>query len=112
MGTVSWLLVDGKVLASAEVATTFTQRTVGLLGKSGYEGAMVFHHTRSVHTLGMRFPIDVALCDRDLVVLRVLRLATWRMSLPRRGARTVIEAEAGSFERWGLTVGMQLELRS
>jgi len=33
------------------------------------------------------------------------------MTVPRRGCRTVIEAEAGAFERWGLRTGDALELR-
>jgi uncharacterized membrane protein (UPF0127 family) len=32
------------------------------------------------------------------------------MSVPRWRARTVLEAEAGAFERWGLHVGDKLEL--
>jgi uncharacterized membrane protein (UPF0127 family) len=35
----------------------------------------------------------------------------WRMSVPRRRGRSVIEAQAGAFERWGLRVGDHLELR-
>jgi len=34
-----------------------------------------------------------------------------RMAVPRRRGRTVIEAQAGAFERWGLQVGDHLELR-
>jgi uncharacterized protein len=108
---VSWLLCDGQVLASAEVADTFAVRARGLLGRGTYAGAMVFPRTRAVHTFGMRFPVDVAVCDGDLVVLTVLRLRPWRMSRPRRGGRAVVEAEAGAFERWGLTPGSRLELR-
>jgi uncharacterized protein len=108
---VTWLLRAGDVLAAAEVADTFAQRSRGLLGKSGYEGAMILPRTRSVHTFGMRFAIDVALCDRELTVLRVTTLRPYRMTLPKRGGRSVIEAEAGAFERWGLRVGDRLELR-
>jgi uncharacterized protein len=108
---VSWLLRGGDVLATAEVAETFGQRAKGLLGKTGYEGALVLHRTRSVHTFGMRFAIDVALCDSELAVLRVTTLRPWRMCLPVRRGRSVIEAEAGAFERWGLKVGDRLELR-
>jgi uncharacterized membrane protein (UPF0127 family) len=108
---VSWLLRNGDVLAAAEVADSLKLRTRGLLGRTGYQGALVLPHTRSVHSLGMRFAIDVAFCDRDLVVVGVTTLRPWRMSLPRRGGRTVIEAEAGAFERWGLRVGDPLELR-
>ena len=107
----SWLLRDGDVLATAEVADGLAQRSKGLLGRSGYEGAMVLPRTRSVHTMGMRFPIDVAFCDKELVVVGVTRLRPWRVSVPRRGGRSVVEAEAGAFERWGLKVGDKLELR-
>jgi uncharacterized membrane protein (UPF0127 family) len=107
----TWLLRDGDVLAAAEVADSFAVRTKGLLGRDGYEGAMVLPRTRSVHTVGMRFTIDVAVCDRDMVVLAVTRLRPWRMSFPRSRGRSVIEAQAGAFERWGLRVGDHLELR-
>ena len=107
----SWLLRDGDVLASAEVADGLAERTRGLLGRTGYDGALVLPRTRSVHTLGMRFPIDVAFCDRELVVLGVTRMPPWRIAMPRRRCRCVVEAEAGAFERWGLRVGDQLELR-
>jgi uncharacterized membrane protein (UPF0127 family) len=108
---VTWLLRDGDVLAAAEVVDDWGGRAKGLLGRDGYEGAMVLPHTRSVHTVGMRFAIDVAFCDRDLLVLDVARVAPLRLALPRRRCRTVIEAEAGAFERWGLRTGDRLELR-
>jgi uncharacterized membrane protein (UPF0127 family) len=108
---VSWLLCDGNVLAAAEVADGLGARSKGLLGRTGYDGAMVLPRTRSVHTIGMRFALDVAFCDRDLVVLDVARMPPYRLALPRRGGRTVVEAQAGAFERWGLRVGDRLELR-
>jgi uncharacterized membrane protein (UPF0127 family) len=111
VGAVTWLLREGDVLAGAEVAETFAQRTRGLLGKSSYEGAMVLPRTRAVHTFGMRMAVDVAVCDKDLTVLGVTTLRPYRMTLPRRGGRSIIEAQAGAFERWGLRVGDHLELR-
>ncbi len=107
----TWLLREGDVLATAEVASNFGHRSKGLLGRTAYEGAMVLPHTRAVHTLGMKFGIDVAFCDKEMVVVGVTTLVPWRMSLPRRGGRSVIEAQAGAFERWGLRVGDHLELR-
>ncbi|MGO8873414.1 MAG: DUF192 domain-containing protein, partial [Acidimicrobiales bacterium] len=85
----SWLLRDGDVLATAEVADSLAARSRGLLGRTSYEGAMVLPRTRAVHTLGMRFAIDVALCDKDLVVLATCTLRPWRMGRPRRRVRTV-----------------------
>ena len=110
MTSTTWLLRDGAVLANAEIAGTYTERMRGLLGRSGYEGAFVLPRTRSVHSLGMRFAIDVAFLDRQLCVVDIVSLVPWRLSLPRWRARTVLEAEAGAFERWGLRTGDQLEL--
>ena len=107
----AWLLRDGDVLAAAEVAESFTARLKGLLGRDGLDGALVLRPARSVHTLGMRFPIDVAFCDRELRVVAVRTMQRHRVGAPRRRAKVVIEAQAGAFERWGLRVGDQLELR-
>jgi uncharacterized protein len=107
----TWLLRDGDVLATAEVAAGLAQRTKGLIGRTDYEGALVLPRTRSVHTFGMRFPIDVAICDKEMVVVGVTKLRPRRISVPRRGGRSVVEAQAGAFERWGLRVGDKLELR-
>lgn len=106
-----WLLRDGEVLAAVEVATSFRDRFVGLLGRDGIEGAMLLKPATSVHTLGMRFPIDVAFCDADLRVVDTLTLGRGRITRPRLRARSVLEAEAGAFERWRLQVGDQLEIK-
>jgi uncharacterized protein len=108
---VAWLVRGVDVLASADIADSFGTQLKGLLGRDGMEGALVFMAAGSVHTLGMRFPIDVAFCDRDFVVLDAITMKRNRVSLPRRGARRIIEAEAGAFERWGLKPGDQLEIR-
>ncbi len=84
----------------------------GLLGRDGVEGALLLRPARSIHTIGMRFPIDVAWCDADLVVLRVATVARHRVTMPVRGAQAIVEAEAGSFARWGLAVGDKLEVRT
>ncbi len=107
----AWLLCDGSVLAALEVCEGLADRTRGLLGRPGFEGAMLLPRTRSVHTVGMGYPVDVAFLDRDLVVLGTVRVPPWRVALPRRGGRNVLEARAGSFERWGIRPGATLEIR-
>ena len=104
----STLLVDGRAAGPIEVARTHHERSRGLLGRDGLEGALLLPRTRSVHTVAMRFPIDVALCTADLEVVAVRTLVPGRFVLPRRGVRAVIEAEAGAFARWGITPGSRL----
>jgi uncharacterized protein len=106
-----WLLREGEVLASLELARSRRERVQGLLGRDGIEGALLIEPARSVHTVGMRFPVDVAFCDGDMTVLKVVRMARHRVSLPVLRARYVIEAEAGAFARWELHPGDQLEVK-
>lgn len=106
-----WLLRDGEVLASVEVADSRPARRRGLLGRDSIDGALLLVPARSVHTIGMRFPIDVAWLDGELTVLRTTCVRRHRVSRPVLKARSVLEAEAGAFARWNLVVGDQLELK-
>jgi len=106
-----WLCRDDAVLASAEVAATRRARRRGLLGRDGINGVLVLTPARAVHTLGMRFDLDVAFVARDGTVLDMCRMRRNRLGLPRWRSRSVLEAEAGAFERWGLRVGDVVEVR-
>lgn len=95
----------------AEIPTTPRARARGLLGRDSIEGVLVLRPCRQVHTVGMRFPIDVAFCARDGRVLRVVTLRPWRMSRVVLRSRFAVEAAAGAFERWGVGRGDVLEVR-
>jgi len=107
----SWLVSDARVLASADHVTERAAKRKGLLGRDGLEGALVIDGCRWVHTVGMKFPIDVAFLDRDGLVIRTVQMPRHRVGLPVLRARQVIEAEAGAFARWGLHVGAVIEMR-
>jgi uncharacterized protein len=109
---VAWLVTEARVLASADVARTRSERRSGLLGRDGIEGAYVIPSCRWVHTIGMRFPLDVAFVDADGVVIKMVRMRRWRVGAPVRRAEWLIEAATGAFERWGLSVGDVVELRT
>ena len=106
-----WLVRDGEVLATLQVAESSRARARGLLGRDGFDGALLLQPAKSVHTFGMRFPIDVAFVDKDLVVLRTVTMARWRLGMPVWKAHCVIEAQAGTFGHWNLQVGDQLEVK-
>ncbi len=99
------------MLAALEVAESFRDRSRGLLGRDGVEGAILLRPARQVHSFGMRFPLDVAFCSGDLVVGRLVSLPPGRITRPSIRCRCVIEAEAGAFGRWGLKTGDRLEVR-
>jgi hypothetical protein len=106
-----WLVSDGHVLASAERADDRRARARGLLGRESIDGALVLTKCRSVHTIGMKFDLDVAYLDADGAVLKIVHMRRNRIGMPVWKATMVVEAMAGAFERWGLHVGDQVELR-
>jgi len=109
--TNAWLVAQGRVLASATVADTRAQRRCGMLGQKHPEFALVLPNCRWVHTIGMRCALDVAYLDDESRVMKVQQLSPMRLPLPVLAAHSVVEARAGSFERWGVRVGDIVEVR-
>jgi uncharacterized membrane protein (UPF0127 family) len=106
-----WLVRGDDVLAAAEVAVTRRQRTRGLMGRQELDGVLVIRPCRQVHTFGVRFPIDVAFCDRYGFVLHLARMKPGRVSRPVWRSYFAIEAADGAFDRWHLNLGDVVEVR-
>ncbi len=108
----AWLVSDGRVLASANIADTARAKRRGLIGQQDLQTALVITPCRWIHTVGMRFALDIAYLDSEGTVIKVQRVNRNRVPLPVFSARTVIEAKAGLFERWGLQLGATIEMRT
>jgi uncharacterized membrane protein (UPF0127 family) len=106
----AWLVRGGEVLAAAEIASTRAARRRGVLGRDDIEGVLVLRPCRQVHTIGMRFALDVAWCAADGRVLRVATISPFRVSRPVVRARFVIEARSGATARWRLAPGDIVEI--
>ena len=93
-------------------ARTFLSRLVGLLGTAAIadgEGLWIVP-CRSVHTLGMRYPIDVAFLDARGVVVGTLEgLPPNRIGKVFREARGALELRAGTLAATGTVPGDRLE---
>lgn len=104
------VLGDGRRIV-LEVAETRSARRRGLLGRTSVDGgALLIMKCRSVHTLGMRFAIDVAHLDSSMQILRLHMMSPRRLGAVVLRARHVLEADAGAFGRWNLDVGDQLRV--
>lgn len=89
------------IVSNLRTADTFFSRLKGLMGKSrlpkGY--ALRIVPCNSIHSFFMRMDIDVLFLDGDHKVLHTMMgMRPWRMSPWVRGAKSVLEAPAGSFE--------------
>jgi len=93
-------------------AQTFLSRLAGLLGTAAIaegEGLWIVP-CRSVHTLGMRYPIDVAFLDARGVVVGILEgLPPNRIGRVFRDARGALELRAGTLAATGTAPGDRLE---
>ena len=62
--------------------------------------ALLLPRCASIHTFGMRFPIDVAFLDGDGLVLRVIRDLPPRRFRKCRRAAACLEAHTGELSRF------------
>jgi len=96
------------------MATNPALRFRGLMGKKTLPAGegILLRPCASVHTMFMRFPIDVVFCDRELTVLSVAPdVPKWRMRA-QRGAKVAIELSAGEAGTRGVEPGVRLRLAS
>jgi len=66
--------------------------------------AMLFERCRSIHTLGMRFALDLLWIDAEGVLVRLDRDVGARRLRSCRRARAVVEAAAGEGERFAVAL--------
>lgn len=108
-------LTRGTVLATRmEVADTSPKRNKGLLGRSHLphgEGLWIVP-CDAIHTIGMRFPIDLIYLDSKNQIKKLLSdVPPWRLSgcLP---AHSVLELPAGTIRETKTRFGDTLEFSS
>ena len=103
---------DDVLAERVEVAVTRRDRRKGLLGRSGLDpaSAIIIAPCFSIHTLFMRFDIDVIFVDEDGRVLKVVRdMTPWRIAgYPT--AHAVVELAAGGLRDRQINVGDRLYL--
>lgn len=102
------LTLDGARIAEVEEARSLAERSRGLLGRDGIATGLVLRPASSVHTLGMRFAIDVVYVNKAGLVLAVTTMKPQRMGLPRLRCAWILETEAGRCAEWEVRPGRRL----
>jgi uncharacterized protein len=116
MKTLELRTADGRCIARrVHVACSFQSRCLGLLQRTALpdkEGLLLIPGG-SIHTLGMRFPIDVVFLNRQMRVLALAEcVRPWRIRVAPRGTRRVLELAAGQIAATRLTTGTFLMVDS
>jgi uncharacterized membrane protein (UPF0127 family) len=100
------------VVRRCELADGFFSRFRGLLGRRGLDSGegLLLSPSSSVHTMFMRFPIDVVFLDRDRKVVGVRHgVRPWRVAGARR-AVAALELPVGAAAEAGVEEGEVLVL--
>jgi uncharacterized protein len=95
-----------------EVAVTRRDRRKGLLGRTSLDpsSALIIAPCFSIHTMFMRFDIDVVFVDEDGRAVKVVRdMPAWRIAVDPT-AHAVVELPAGSLRDREVNVGDRLYL--
>jgi uncharacterized protein len=93
------------------LATSLSDRTVGLLSRSSLEPGegLWIEHAASIHMFFMRFAIDAVFVDASHRVTKVVpNLKPWRVVWWARGARDCLELPVGTAATARIEVGDQL----
>ncbi len=102
---------DGVAARHVEIASNTWQRLRGLLGRDtlGEDVVCYLAPCRAVHTVGMRFAIDLAFVDRQGEVVRTIpALPPGRLAWGGWRAHGVYEASAGWLNARAIRVGERL----
>ena len=111
MKTAQLVIADEVFVPRLMVADRMLSRMRGLLGRDGLPDGtgMLLSPCNSIHTVGMRFPLDVIFLDRERIVVKIIRgLPPHRFAMGGRGAHAAVELEAGWFDLDRLEVGLQV----
>lgn len=104
--------INGHEIRRVRNARSWHQRLVGLLTtkKSAFRG-IVINPCNSIHTIGMRYPIDVVFADNNHVVVRVFKnVRPFKFCLGGRNARYTVELPIGSIEKYDINAGNSFQL--
>ena len=107
------LTKDTWLATKVRKADSFLTRLVGLLKRRnlGPEEALWLIPSKGIHTIGMKFPIDVVFLDKDNVVLGIIsELMPYRITRVRLMGHSVLELPKGTLKKTRTEVGDQLEI--
>ena len=94
------LMFQSETIKDVLLADTFAGRFKGyMFRKKPHYKAIIIEPCNSIHTLFMKFAIDVLFINKNMeIVKKIEGLEPGKIIMPVKGARMVIEGRAGLFK--------------
>ncbi|WP_311497560.1 DUF192 domain-containing protein [uncultured Mobiluncus sp.] len=99
-------MVESERFVPVYVTKNRRDRNQGLLYSASTPGIVWITKCNGIHTIAMRFTIDVAYMDRHNRILEIVTYPPGRIGRPRFRASSVLEAQPGTFAELGLKPGV------
>ncbi|HKQ13287.1 MAG TPA: DUF192 domain-containing protein [Steroidobacteraceae bacterium] len=116
MKTIALRTAEGRFIAhEVRIAYSLAARWLALSRERSLptRAGLLLSPARGVHTLGMRFAVDVVFLNRQMRVLGLAaRVRPWRVLLASCGTAHVLELAAGQIAATGLKTGMFIVVES
>ena len=97
------------IVPNLRCAASMLEKGLGLIGKAPLkqgEGLWLDPCKGGIHTMGMKYAIDVVCFNREFEVMKITkRLAPNRICPPIPGGQMIMELAAGEADRVGLAEG-------
>lgn len=116
MKTIALRTAEGRFIAhEVTIAYSLAARVLGLSRQRSLptRAGLLLSPARGLHTLGMRFPVDVVFLSKQMRVLGLApRVQPWRILLAPRGTGRILELAAGQIAATGLKAGTFIVVES
>lgn len=116
MKTIALRTAEGRFIAhEVRIAYSLAARVLALSRERSLptRAGLLLSPARGIHTLGMRFAVDVVFLSRQMRVLGLApRVQPWRILLAPRGTGRVLELAAGQIAATGLKAGVFIVVES
>ena len=116
MKTIALRTAEGRFIAhEVRIAYSLAGRLLALSRERSLptRAGLLLSPARGIHTLGMRFAVDVVFLSRQMRVLGLAaRVRPWRVLWGPRGTGRVLELAAGQIAATGLKAGAYLVVES
>lgn len=105
-----------QTIATLKFANSYFSRLKGLMFKKKLDYVLLLKPLKSkhkflssVHTLFMRFTIDLVFLDKNKKVLETAQLSPWKFYIPHKPANYILEMEKGAIKKYQIAIGDKLD---
>ncbi len=112
----SYRFNKSETIAIVKFANDYISRLKGLMFKKDLNYVLVLKPSTSshrffssVHTLFMKFSIDIIFLDEKKKVFEIITISPWKFHTPKKPSHYILEIKKGLIEKYEIAIGDKLD---